>query len=234
MDEIYILQNCNEWKEHSSANIEVVSTDYNMLLAVIYQKILSGDMQYKYDSPQESIAAFKEDVQGGTFDDGLLQYGMIKSFDNVRLEMPVSLAEHSGIDAVYTTLFGEKEPTMTVEDVMAILDLKNTGYYVSEVEIRSNTNYCYGFVPMVDDINALQYSDAFKNFLSLGNTGTINLSAHHYAVGNCNVIKAITDEQAEMLCEYLVELQEITFFDDKGNFFHSFDESEYLDNEFER
>lgn len=207
MDEIYILQNCNEWKEHRSANIEAVSTDYNIILSVIYQQIKNGDMLYKFDNVEDSIVAFKKDVQNEVFNDDLLQYGMIKTFDNMRLESPLSLIKHSGVDEVYTALFESEETTLTVDEIIEILDLENTAYYISKVEMESGKHKFEGFVPMVDDLEEFMETDMYKAFMELEHEGEIYINSNQIQIGNNKSAVMPTKEQSIMLFMCYEELE---------------------------
>lgn len=84
MKNIYILSNCDEWKEYSSMSLVAATTSIRKIKSIIIQKIEDGNMEYKRGNNELSktnqIKMLREDWEqkGEDFVFDNLDYGYIE------------------------------------------------------------------------------------------------------------------------------------------------------------
>ena len=91
MNNIYLLNTCDEWKSSSSMSCIMATTSLEKLRKGIIQKIKDEDIEYKrgYDdiTVKEQLAMFKSDWERDkTFACDNLDYGYVETMENGVLE----------------------------------------------------------------------------------------------------------------------------------------------------
>ena len=211
MDEIYVLQSCNEWQEHSSARIKIVSSDMEVIKAAVFRELINDNMEYGRDSNLSSIKQFIEDVLNDEFSDEYLKYGFIETYENVQVETLSTQHYIDNLSDSYSVLNSynaeELSETFIVNEIINRLDLNNVGYSISNVEMESNSDYVHGFIPALDSLEDFEKTDMYDFFMEEEQEGDICITSNQIIIGNTENVVLPTKEQAIMLFEHHTMLQ---------------------------
>ena len=80
---IYILYNCNEWKEYSSMKTVAASTGINDIYRAAKKEIHSGNIEYCGLTKRAGVQLFSEDLINNRINTALLDYGYIEEIENI-------------------------------------------------------------------------------------------------------------------------------------------------------
>ena len=80
---IFILYSCNQWKEYSSMNSIVASTNMDDIYKEIKKEIRLGNMNYEKATKRAGIKLFNEDLKNNRVNLDLLDYGYIEELKNM-------------------------------------------------------------------------------------------------------------------------------------------------------
>ncbi len=138
---IYILSACDAWAEHSSMRILGVTTDENMLYAMLAVKIKAGDMEYD-GSSENAWSKFQKDFKNGDVNFNKLKYGFVQTYEDMQITEPISLAQFPEAGEAYEEITGAK-----VRADMERLGLDHRSLVYSVVEVHTDSGETSFYMP---------------------------------------------------------------------------------------
>lgn len=203
-EKVYILFSRDAHKKRRQMKIQGVTTEESALHAMIANMIGNGEAGYGGHCGTKASRAFYEDFISETIDYGKLSNGMVKEFENIRLEEHKE--EHLTLEFIY-------EDMMDMKACQAIekLDMDSHSFVFSTVHLWGDRVSCFNMPGKFDYehlIATKEYQEFAENFRggSDENVPAVMSLTYRVGIGEC---RDATEEELKAVEKYYDALDTI-------------------------
>lgn len=203
-EKVYILFSRDTHKKRRHMKIQGVTTGESTLHAMIANMIGNGEAGYGGHCGTKALRAFREDFISETIDFGKLTNGMVKEFENIRLEEHKE--EYSALEFSYADMMDMKA-CRAIEK----LEMDSHSFVFSAIQLLGDRVSCFN-MPGKFDYEHLMATKEYQEFAeNLGKGSDENVPAvisctYRVGIGAC---RDATEEELKAVEKYYDALDEI-------------------------